>query len=161
MKNTNIEWATHINPKATGRLLGAYKSAAKKCGCSLEDWISNRIAGLKWCFQCRTWKKARLFAIDPTRGGGQSSRCKPCVSHASKASKYGMTNGELTKWMASVPEKCSICSATNLLNIDHDHTTGKLRGLLCPNCNSGIGKFKESPDLLYAAIEYLKRHKNG
>lgn len=155
-ENTN----PHINPNPTGRQLGAYKSAAKKCGCSVEDWIKRRMNGEKWCSQCRAWKRKELFAIDRTRGCGQSMRCKSCVSHATKASKYGMTSDELTAWRALHGEQCGICGSNDLLNIDHNHKTGKVRGLLCPNCNSAIGKLKESPALFASAIAYLEKN-NG
>lgn len=40
--------------------------------------------------------------------------------------------------------------------MDHDHTTGKIRGLLCFGCNTGLGKFKDSIVILNKAINYLK-----
>lgn len=46
------------------------------------------------------------------------------------------------------------------LAIDHCHSTGKIRGLLCHGCNTGIGKFKDNIDLLQAAITYLKQHEH-
>lgn len=54
---------------------------------------------------------------------------------------------------------CAICSkpSRTRLHIDHNHKTGKYRGLLCSPCNIGLGHFKDSPSLLRKAIEYLKR----
>lgn len=43
----------------------------------------------------------------------------------------------------------------NIPYVDHCHTTGKVRGILCGNCNTGLGHFKDSPMLLQRAIEYL------
>ena len=59
-----------------------------------------------------------------------------------------------------VPEECGICGATTCpsgraLAIDHDHSTGRLRGFLCFSCNTGIGKFKDSTALLSMAMDYL------
>ena len=62
--------------------------------------------------------------------------------------------------------KCAICQISIKFNqgrgcgaqLDHDHATGKIRGLLCPLCNRGLGKFKDSISNLEAAIAYLKQH---
>jgi hypothetical protein len=55
---------------------------------------------------------------------------------------------------------CAICGKTNpngrRLFVDHNHQTGQIRGLLCGHCNTGIGNFLESAELLYSAISYLK-----
>lgn len=62
---------------------------------------------------------------------------------------------------------CAICGASEnngklsssaRLHKDHDHKTGKIRGLLCGNCNVGIGHFKDDIHLLIKAIEYLKKN---
>lgn len=60
--------------------------------------------------------------------------------------------------------KCAICNLHQAelsltLAVDHCHKTGKIRGLLCVNCNQGIGKFKDSVFLLEAAIKYLQKSK--
>jgi len=58
---------------------------------------------------------------------------------------------------------CAICKGTNKngkrLCVDHDHTTGKVRGLLCSRCNAGIGNFRENATVLCSANEYLEKHK--
>jgi len=58
--------------------------------------------------------------------------------------------------------KCAICSTSDadldkLLSVDHCHTTGKVRGLLCNNCNLALGNFKDKIENLKSAINYLKQ----
>lgn len=58
---------------------------------------------------------------------------------------------------------CAICNEPeekfSWLCIDHDHDTGRIRGLLCPNCNRGIGLLKDNAALLERAAEYIKTAK--
>jgi len=56
--------------------------------------------------------------------------------------------------------KCAICShnISEYPQLDHDHENGKIRGVLCTTCNSGLGMFKDSCYLLDKAIEYLTLH---
>jgi len=58
--------------------------------------------------------------------------------------------------------RCAICKdecpTGRQLAVDHDHKTGKIRGLLCMECNIGLGKFKDSVDLLSKAISYLNKN---
>lgn len=58
--------------------------------------------------------------------------------------------------------KCYLCgskpSKNQNLHVDHNHKTGKVRKLLCNNCNNGIGKLKDSIDMLEKAVKYLKEH---
>lgn len=56
---------------------------------------------------------------------------------------------------------CAICTAeidAESCRIDHHHGTGKVRGLLCVSCNTGIGLLKDSPDVLMSAAAYLRKH---
>ena len=50
---------------------------------------------------------------------------------------------------------CCICGEKQELVIDHDHRTGKVRGLLCGSCNKGLGFFKDNKKYLNSAIKYL------
>jgi len=65
---------------------------------------------------------------------------------------YGITTETAANLYSS---SCSICGTTENICIDHCHTTGNVRGALCHSCNTGIGFFKDCPDLLTKAKEYL------
>lgn len=84
-------------------------------------------------------------------------------------SKYGITLEEYEELAAYQDHVCAICKkpdthmnrwghTNNNLSIDHCHKTGKIRGLLCKRCNTSIGKFEDSPDLLRNAAKYLEEN---
>jgi hypothetical protein len=82
--------------------------------------------------------------------------------------KYGLTQEEYLELLKSQNFECAICETKepkgrhNNWHIDHDHETGLVRSLLCWLCNSGLGKFKDSEELLFKAAEYVRKHKaNG
>lgn len=53
---------------------------------------------------------------------------------------------------------CAICGVPNPEHVDHDHRTGAVRGILCFNCNGGLGQFRDNIAHLERAITYLKGH---
>lgn len=74
---------------------------------------------------------------------------------------YGITFEHYSEILKKQDNKCAICCGTSgkrSLSVDHDHKTGKIRGLLCDNCNHGIGKFQDNIELLEEVIKYLKRN---
>lgn len=75
--------------------------------------------------------------------------------------KYNITIDEYNALFTEQGGSCAICgthqSALNIpLCVDHSHLTGKIRGLLCRRCNTGIGLLKDSKDILYRAAKYLE-----
>jgi hypothetical protein len=149
-----------IDPNPTGRRLAVYRQAAKRCGIPYEEWHRRQLAGEKRCFRCKEWHPRNQFSKDSSRTDGRSSSCKSCTSEAATASRYGMTRAALAEFRAASGNCCDICAATDNLHVDHCHATGAVRGLLCANCNSAIGKLREDPALFAAAVAYLDRH-NG
>jgi len=79
------------------------------------------------------------------------------ISHRRR--EYGLTEEQYNYMVSSQNNMCAICNnpSHKTLHIDHDHVTGKVRGLLCSNCNTGIGFFKDDISLLNNAIDYLAK----
>jgi hypothetical protein len=92
------------------------------------------------------------------------SRNKDKLRAATLKYSYKMTLADYERMEAEQGGLCAICRGRNLtakkrvLDIDHDHATGTNRALLCGHCNKGLGHFKDSPDLLVSAAEYLVKH---
>jgi len=76
---------------------------------------------------------------------------------------YGLEKEDFESMLEGQQNKCAICefefhdeSKSTRPHIDHCHDSGDVRGLLCNNCNTGLGQFKDDPALLSSAIEYLQ-----
>jgi Recombination endonuclease VII len=133
-----------------------------------------------WCKKCRSEfrkkpenrNKDRILGIlwrkkNPEKAKEQSRKARE--RHPDKSRKfflkdlYGMTIEQYNLLFEKQQGKCAICERhqselTKRLHVDHNHNTGKTRGLLCHYCNTALGSFKEDITLLNKAIEYLKNH---
>lgn len=69
-------------------------------------------------------------------------------------SRYALSHEQFNKMLDEQDGTCAICKKPAVV-VDHDHSTGEVRGLLCPQCNSGLGFFEDNPTLLSKAAEYL------
>lgn len=83
-----------------------------------------------------------------------------CNSHHKMTKNYGLTLQEVVNVWKS--PKCSNtgCAETKRLHMDHDHTTGKFRALLCGGCNSALGFLKESPERMQGLKKYIEGFSN-
>jgi hypothetical protein len=77
-----------------------------------------------------------------------------------RIAKYRLTPAQYKAMLDEQDGRCAICDflpyRTHDLYIDHNHETGKVRGLLCSNCNTGLGLFKDNPRIVDRAWEYLE-----
>lgn len=82
------------------------------------------------------------------------------LARKSNLKRYGLTLEAYAELERAQGGACAICGGKRKrrLAVDHDHATGRVRGLLCDNCNMGVGKFQDSSELLQKAISYLARH---
>lgn len=120
--------------------------------------------GQKCCIDCKEFKSLDEYYDNKAR---KTSVCKDC-SHkrASKYhkntyryAKYGITKEQFDELFKSQDGKCPICTIElkEEIHIDHDHTTGQVRGILCGKCNKGLGQFNDNIESLTNAIKYLSR----
>lgn len=75
--------------------------------------------------------------------------------------RLGVTAEDIAAMRQAQKGRCAICLddiAGQNEHLDHDHRTGKIRGLLCGTCNKGLGQFMDDPLVLQSALEYLKSH---
>lgn len=122
----------------------------------IEFWANPGRSGKTHCINGHELIEENvLIKID---GSKQCQICVMATRFKARAKKYGLTEIELKDLLEQQDNKCSICNIyTEDFHVDHDHKTGKLRGLLCENCNHGLGKFKDNIQILQNAIQYLSR----
>lgn len=75
---------------------------------------------------------------------------------------YGLSVDEADEILAAQNGRCAICcrpapERLGSMHLDHDHRTGAIRGFLCVDCNHGLGKLRDSPELLLRAVVYLRQ----
>lgn len=123
------------------------KKGTKSCGCIRKEICGNK---------CHQWKGGQF------NEGSEAwaNRKLNSIRQVSKKNGYNFHNytaDEFLDWYNSQERCCVICGKeSDMLCIDHNHSTGFLRGLLCTGCNYGLGCFQEDSNLLQLAHEYLK-----
>lgn len=132
----------------------------------------------KVCCTCQKAKDASSFHRSKSTKDGLDPRCRDCrrkatASHNtdvelkrsnSRLRFYGITGADYDAMFLAQDGLCAICrlpesmtykGQVKQLSVDHDHDTGRVRGLLCAACNFALGKFRDDPALLRAAADYL------
>ena len=124
----------------------------------------------KQCTKCEETLTIDAFGKRQNRPCGYASWCKPCVQtdakrhyrrrHLKKA--YGITPDDFDRMMAEQDGKCGICGIhqddnRRTFSVDHCHKTGRVRGLLCNNCNAAVGLLQENAAAAIAASEWILR----
>lgn len=140
----------------------------------------------KVCGACKERNPFTDYYNSKTSVDGFTPRCKRCDTEARKKwqannreksqlsqrkrnikHKYGLDYDSYLQLLGSQNHKCAICEAEENtsaygkhnsphFSVDHNHDTGKVRGLLCNQCNRALGMFKDSPEILEKALKYLQ-----
>jgi hypothetical protein len=149
----------------------------------------DRTTPAKRCPSCRQRFPIDCFLPSRKRSNGCYAYCIPCHRRRNRDSyhrvgkkrtteqvrrvhfkhKYGITEREYFEMLRDQGGVCAICGReetmtkrgkVQLLSVDHSHSTGRVRGLLCCLCNLAIGFTKDDTEILRKMIEYLKRHES-
>lgn len=136
-----------------------------------------RSSYVKKCKSCEAMKAAREFDYSPIHSDWLYPICVQCkrekdltrreaperrmeVREANLRKRFGISLSDYEEIVSLQGGGCAICgdargADTASLAVDHDHSSGEVRGILCKICNAALGKFKDSRDLLDRAIEYI------
>lgn len=117
-------------------------------------------AGHKLCQTCGEVKPHSEWHRNSSASDGLSTWCKACRAIKGREDhlkrNYGLTEAERDAMVASQMGLCAICLKAPAVHVDHCHQTGRVRGVLCFNCNSAIGKLGDDPDAVRRAAAYLE-----
>ncbi len=128
----------------------------------------------KYCNKCDETKPIEEFGLRHNSAELRRSHCKVCVRKANRERnannpdahknrllvlRYRITLEIFRRMLEEQDFKCAICleEISENAHVDHCHSTGRVRRLLCKSCNSGLGYFKDSIKNLESAISYLRR----
>ena len=128
----------------------------------------------KACTKCKVEKPLDSFGSHRRTKDGLQYYCKECrgvlrkkdycpdkEANSQLKRNYGITLEDYDRLLEDQEGCCNICGTdepgggNGRFNVDHNHATSKVRGLLCSSCNTGLGKFKDSPTVLLKAAAYL------
>lgn len=131
---------------------------------------------MKTCARCKEAKSASEFHKNRRVKDGLQRQCRACAASEYQRymndkwieRTYGITGEEYQQMLTSQNGRCAICSRTpqetgrrrngsQRLSVDHDHASGRVRGLLCASCNTMLGMARDEADVLRSAAEYLSQ----
>ena len=137
----------------------AHKTAEARCEYNRRYREKNREKLRK---QRLAWEEKNREAMKKYQREYRAAR-REVLNAKKRLEPYDLTQAELDTMLAVQGGTCAICDLppsgkgpNAVLHIDHDHETGKVRGLLCQACNRGLGFFRDDPGRLIDAADYLR-----
>jgi hypothetical protein len=118
-----------------------------------------------YCIPCRRDVNREWAQRNRSKAVASTTAWKRANPMAARLTRYPINVADFKALLAAQGDRCAICRRVPddpfSLCVDHDHASGKVRGLLCTACNSGLGKLGDSEEGLLRALEYLRRHREG
>jgi hypothetical protein len=139
-----------------------YQEHRRSLGHEVRDhsWIPE---GYRWCPSCEQAVALDEYTRSTVTASGFGSQCRACKNVANSDAyfyrKYGLTRRAMRDLREQQGDRCAICADHSPQHLDHDHATGRVRQLLCQRCNHALGLFRDQPQFLRAAAEYVERHR--
>ena len=136
--------------------------------CDNANMAERRKNDLEWAEKRNKKKSEHYYANqDKEREKARVRDSLPKIKLQSKNNrylrKYGLTKNQVDDMLQNQNNKCEICKKefgeNNRYCVDHDHNTGKVRGILCHPCNVSLGLIKDSIKTAQSMAKYLKAHK--
>lgn len=138
----------------------------KKCGIKMRGPGRRKQgkAEVMRCNKCGRVLSSEMFIKNKRNSSGRDPTCKEChnaklVNKKKYLRKYRMSIKDYNRLLAKQGGRCAICGVmvADTLHVDHCHETGRVRGLLCRNCNFGLGMFEDQYDRLIKAAKYISQ----
>lgn len=132
------------------------------------DYLTLAARGLKRCCRCRHLLPREEFWKSTIAWDGLQTSCKTCRSNPAFRRdshlrfSHGITTAEYNSMLGAQCGLCAICDQPGdidrggRLRVDHCHTVGRIRQLLCNPCNLALGMFKDSPVSMRRAADYIE-----
>ena len=155
-KEIDCRAVVHINP-ARGKTTNACSMYCRTLPYRGEGTLLDE-NGEKVCSKCFKKLPASKFYKCKHYKDGLEVRCTDCDYDKKLQKLFGITLTDYNELLTKQNHVCALCGKRpkkKRLSVDHCHKTGKVRGLLCGNCNTAIGLFKDNPIVLEKAIAYL------
>lgn len=113
----------------------------------------------KECRLCKQWKPFGAFHKQKDSADGFRGECRLCKKGEKLKRDFGLTLDEYNMIWQRQGMVCAICgqfAEGKGKHVDHDHLTGKIRGILCSRCNQALGLMRDNPGIARKAMEYLE-----
>lgn len=151
---------------------------SRSCGCRKRELLAERCrksrrgsleeGGWKTCSRCLSKLLVERFPKNCGRKDGLGAACKGCSRGSQLATRYNLSNEDYERLLSAMNDCCVLCvsplgvpSKGMSHPVDHNHTTGEVRGIVHHTCNITIGYAEKYPDKFLAALPKLIEYANA
>lgn len=111
------------------------------------------------CKKCNVVKDITEYYENKKNPQWNYNTCRECEKKRCRQINWALRdslNPDEAELLRNTVKQCQVCNKESILHVDHDHATGKIRGMLCFSCNAALGLLKDNKDLCLKAAEYLE-----